>query len=219
MNYEQLYLHKTKRVEKFKNIDFKIFKYTIYREIISDSDGINHKNNHYIIELEDTNKQIGILEMSIQDIWLSIKKYIKVGSEVKANGWFHYDENDNLIFVQIESFKYDEICVSDKEISSKFGRTTTAINILEDKKRLLMLIVWIVSLFLISTNIFFLIILLIDTLILAIYASINNKKYGDNADAIFEKVGLEEIEQTYIEVRKEHKGILNKSAYNISEIE
>lgn len=200
-DYENHYLTgKTVKVEKFNNMPFQISNYTIFREIFRDDTG-DGKIEHHMIEMEDIDGQIGLIEITIPEVWTSIKDHLKIGTEVKASGIYHYDENNNLIYIQVESIKYNDICISKKEISSNEGKTSSGRNILEDKKMLIMLIVWVILLLMLKISIVvFGILFLIDTIVLAVYAVIGNKKMGVNVDSLLEKSGLERIEQYYTEV-------------------
>lgn len=135
--------------------------------------------------------------------WTSIKNHLKVGTQVKANGLYHYNKNGDLSFIQIEQFTYKDIHISNKEILSSQGKTDVNRELLKNNKILTMLIIWIVSLFLMRISIkIFGLLFLIDTIIMVTYATINNKKLGINADDLLEKSGLEKIEQQYKKVSK-----------------
>lgn len=202
-DYEQIYsTGRTVKVERFTNIDFIISNYTIFVETFGTGTETSY-NDHFIIEFENLKKKIGLLEITIPNTWTSIKNHLKVGTQVKASGLYHYNKNGDLSFIQIEQFTYKDIHISNKEILSSQGKTGVNRELLKNKKILTMLIIWIVSLFLmiISIKIFGLL-FLIDTIIMATYATINNKKLGINADDLLEKSGLEKIEQQYKKVSK-----------------
>ena len=200
-DYEQIYLtDKTVKEEKFNNIAFKISNYTLFVETYGSGPDESHFE-HYIIELENPSKQMGLLEISIPNVWTSIKNHLRIGTEVNANGLYHYDKNENLKYIEVESFRYNNIYISNKEVSSDKGKTTANRELVKDKKILTMLIIWIVLLFLIKISIkVFGILFLIDTIIIATYATIGNKKISMNVDSILEQSGLEKIEQQHSKV-------------------
>lgn len=206
-DYEQIYSKgRTVKVEKFNNMTFEISSYTIFIENLGGSgpsDTGNTYNEHYIIELENTSNEIGLFEISMPTVWTSIKNHLKLGTKITANGLFHYDTNGNLTYIEINTIYYNDICISKNEISSNKGKTSTRRELLGNKPILTMLIIWIVSLFLMRTSIkIFGTLFLIDTIIMAIYATINNNKLGIKADNLLEKSGLEKIEQQYKKVSK-----------------
>lgn len=203
-DYEQIYSKgRTVKIEKFNDMTFEISSYTIFIENLGASDTENTHNEHCIIELENSNNEIGLFEISMPTVWTSIKNHLKVGTKVTANGLFHYDTNGNITYIEIDSIYYNDICISKTEISSSKGKTSTHRNLLENKPILTMLIIWIISLCLMGISIkIFGILFLIDTIIMAIYATINNKKLGINADNLLEKSGLEKIEQQFKRVSR-----------------
>ena len=184
MDFDYKYFHsvnRTMKIEKFSNKRFKLSSFIIFIEEFDD----NSHNAHYIIEFKNAKNEIGVLEISLRETWRSIKNHFKVGIEVIANGKFHYDENEKLTFIEIDSFYYNGICVSKSEISSREGKTSIRRNLLKDKPIMTMLIIWIVSLFLMKISVkIFGIVFLINTIIIAIYVTIMNKKLGINSDII-----------------------------------
>lgn len=226
MDYSKIYSTKTARTEQTINKKYKIVNYTVLMEKLADSN--NTTFTHYFIELENEEQQIAIFEMSMKDVWKSLKNHLKIGSEVKAKGLIHYDENEELIFIDIESLTYNDICITKDEIITKDGRTAIERSLgkydmkknefkIGDKKMIALIIIWIISPLFIKIYVpLFLIIFLVDTIIIMVYASIDNKKYGADADVVLEKAGLEEINQPYLQVTKEDKGVLNKIKYKVT---
>ena len=194
-------LVKATKTEAFNNVTFTISDYIVYTTIMRGGDSDSYRY-HYIIKFFNKNGSNALFELYIKNSWESIKKHIKIGAEVVASGFYYYDKYNNLIQIQIINFTYKGIVISNKEISCSFGKTPTNRNILEDKKLIIILVGTIISLCFMGLNLLiFGAIFLISAIALIVYVSNNNKKIGKDIDYIFEKSGLEKIDQ-------QHKSII-----------
>ena len=195
------YKDKVANIKKFQNVKFKINNYTIF---IDDFSGIGEDVasssyiEHYIIEMNNSDKQKGLFEISMKDSWNSIKNHLEIGTLVNASGSYYYDENEILIYIEIDNFNYNDIIFSKNNIFSKTGEISITRKINENKYIKTMLIVWFVSLILMKISIkIFGLLFLIDTIGMIIYVTIANKKIGMKSDELLEKSGLKKIEQQY----------------------
>lgn len=228
MDYLKLFTD-TKNVSNTKPCDNQEFKISNYIKCVVD----HNVQVHYIIEFENTNKEVGIYETN-DIIWKSLKKYLPIGSTIKASGQYLYDKNYNLNYIHINDFSYSNLLFSIKNgISSTIAdyekvENTMAVFDLSTKKFIirkksfflvcLLLILSFILCFFYSD--FVLILWLINFGILTIYAIIKNNNDTIKMKLMFEYHGLKKIKQPYLLISIQNQGLLGRDVhYNIKKIQ
>ena len=195
MDYYKVFSTLSARNEAFEDLDFTLLNYVLYT--VRGSDDRHHQHKQYFIEFQN-NKGIGACLISFKEVWEALKDYIQIGANVKCDGVFLYDENDNLYGIQISSFKYNDICVSREKIITPKGNVRTTRGLSEDKLLLALFLGFFIFLFLTFYSQIFLLLFLFDIVSLGIYASIKNKKMGKVVCSKLEEMGLQKRAQDYV---------------------
>lgn len=197
-DYSKYHIYnKVCKVEKFSDVPFRITNYTILTEVIVDSATV-----HYIIELENKDKGLGLQDIYNKNVWKAIKNYFEIGTEVKASGRFYYNESGELVFIRIEGIEYNSICIAGDENSPSKININTGNNALKDKRLVAMIIAFILLGYLMMISAVIAgILLLIDVISLVTYCVIRDKRMAKYAEQVFEQAGLRKIDQPHIEVK------------------
>lgn len=234
MDYSKLFTD-TKKVSNTKPCDNQEFKILNYIKGVVDHGVVDHKVRvHYIIEFENTNKEVGIYETN-DIIWKSLKNYLPIGSTIKASGHYFYDKNYNLNYIHINDFSYSNLLFSIKNgISSSIAdyerdKDTIATFDLSTKKFIIRKKIpfFLVSLLLILSfiNCFFysdfaLILWIINFGVGIIYTIIKNNNDTVKMKLMFEYHGLKKIKQPYLLISIQNQGLLGQDVhYNIKKIQ
>lgn len=208
------YLKFDKKVNSFSmfnNVKMYLNKYVLYIQNLDEVEsGRRNLDKHYIIEFIDEYKKVYVFETSEMS-WNSIKNYLRIGTGVISNGQILKDINGNSIFNEILSFGSNNIKISKDSMSSKYGTTEIGRKIFtydfKTKKatvgnKFIFISLIIIALSLLMSMIikFSILVFFIMIIILAIYASVENKKIGMSMDKILEKNGFCKTEQEYTQI-------------------
>ena len=200
MDYSKIFPIRSVRTEEFKELEFRLSNYTVYSYVSSISDAGYSYSQSYYIEFQNS-KGIGIYKSFCKEVWLAIKNYLLIGSSVKCDGLFHFDENGNLYYVEIKTIRYKDILLLNNELITPEGRVKISRHLFDDKVIISLLCGFVGFGVLASIiTVYFVLLLLIDVIALCIYVSIKNKRMGREIEYNLEKIGLKKTKQGYITV-------------------
>lgn len=226
MNYYDFFKNKTtinfNKTERKSNLKFKVANFCLYNVSIGED-----LDKYYFIEFsgKDINVPI-IMEISLKELWEVLKDYILIGSEIVADIYCYYNDDNSINYMEVKNFKFHNIKVTSHNVISPLKSTNTNFVLLQydsnskkieikNKVIMVMLVIFFLSMFLIKIlGEVGLIIFLLDVVVMVIYSIIRNSRAKKDSKEVFEMNAYIPLNQQYVEICNFGKNYTEKIIQN-----